>query len=571
MVETLAHPEVELPLSPANAQAASDLLSPVDASSPRTLLRDFKERTAAFYNTAKTGFSQYIQSDNLYPTAQQLVWLQSLIRDSASLTEVLDLSDLPADARSQEFAVRRIMMFKEILDRIELPEEAAIPDSAMVAESGINSWEIPGTNLYLTRTNDGPTEGQWQLSKESVDRLPSSYHRIKHLPYQPGSTPDLYGAYKYGFTGLYNIIPLRWLFAMPPWTRVLFLDQPLWRWMGLLILIGLFALIVLAISHPIRKLSRARQSHALTCWLRALRPLLLLVFLLFLRGAVSEKLRFTEPVYLPLMSGVGIVIYLSLIWLVWNLAAAVIETIIAAREMRRWSIDSQLMRLSIRFLALITSAVILIEGAQRLGLPAYSIVTGLGVGGLAVALAGREALANLLGSFVIMVEKPFRIGHWVRVGEYEGIVEEVGFRSTRIRTFADSLVTIPSSKVMETVVDNLGLRRVRRIKSFLYLDPATPESELKSYLDAVAAMIREHPHFADDYDQHIVLHDLKDSLLEVMLYFFVRVENWKEELLTRQEILHEVRVMAEKRGIQFAYPTRRVLMEKRSDDPAPAE
>ena len=129
--------------------------------------------------------------------------------------------------------------------------------------------------------------------------------------------------------------------------------------------------------------------------------------------------------------------------------------------------DGQLIRLALRFFALLLSIAVLIEGANRIGLPAYSVVAGLGVGGVAVALAARENLANLLGSFTLMIEKPFRVGHWVRIGDDERMVEAVGFRSTRIRTFYDSLVSVPSSQLMESVIDNMGMRTYRRVKTII--------------------------------------------------------------------------------------------------------
>jgi small-conductance mechanosensitive channel len=100
-------------------------------------------------------------------------------------------------------------------------------------------------------------------------------------------------------------------------------------------------------------------------------------------------------------------------------------------------------------LALILVTVgLLIQGAYKLGFPAYSVLAGLGVGGLAVALAARDSLAKLLGSMLIMIEKPFRVGHYVRLSGTEGTIEDVGFRSTRIRTLDNSLISIPNNAVV---------------------------------------------------------------------------------------------------------------------------
>jgi hypothetical protein len=105
---------------------------------------------------------------------------------------------------------------------------------------------------------------------------------------------------------------------------------------------------------------------------------------------------------------------------------------------------------------------LLMEGANELGFPAFSVLAGLGVGGLAVALAASDSLANLLGSVLLMFEKPFRVGHRIRLSGSEGVVEDVGFRSTRIRTADNSLISIPNNAVVNETVENLTLRRMFR-------------------------------------------------------------------------------------------------------------
>ena len=131
------------------------------------------------------------------------------------------------------------------------------------------------------------------------------------------------------------------------------------------------------------------------------------------------------------------------------------DFLVASEHLKRSSLDGQLIRLAARLIGVIGAIVFLIIGADELGFPAYSVVAGLGVGGLAVALAARDSLANLLGSLLIMFEKPFRVGHYIKVGGSEGTVEDVGFRSTRIRTPENSLLSIPNNTVVNTTVENL--------------------------------------------------------------------------------------------------------------------
>ena len=122
-------------------------------------------------------------------------------------------------------------------------------------------------------------------------------------------------------------------------------------------------------------------------------------------------------------------LFLSAAWLSLIGAGLVGEAIVASEHLRRRSLDSQLIRLGMRFVGIVVAIGLLMQAASKLGFPAYSVLAGLGVGGLAVALAARDSLANLFGSVLIMFEKPFRVGHRIRVVGSEGVVEEVGFRS----------------------------------------------------------------------------------------------------------------------------------------------
>ena len=119
--------------------------------------------------------------------------------------------------------------------------------------------------------------------------------------------------------------------------------------------------------------------------------------------------------------------------------------------------------------------------AEILKLPISSLLAGLGIGGIAIAMAAKETVANVFGSLTILVDHPFSIGDWVVIGSIEGTVEHVGFRSTRIRTFYNSLVTVPNAEMLTAKVDNMGERRYRRIKTMLSLTYDTPPDKIEAF------------------------------------------------------------------------------------------
>src|SRR5271167_3854587 len=133
------------------------------------------------------------------------------------------------------------------------------------------------------------------------------------------------------------------------------------------------------------------------------------------------------------------------------------------------------------------------RAGDELGFPAYSILAGLGVGGLAVALAARDSLANLLGSVLIMFEKPFRVGHLIRVAGSEGTVEDVGFRSTRIRTADNSLISIPNNAVVNATVENLSLRPMFRQRLLVQVTYDTSRDKLEAFAHGIRQLLADHP------------------------------------------------------------------------------
>ena len=161
------------------------------------------------------------------------------------------------------------------------------------------------------------------------------------------------------------------------------------------------------------------------------------------------------------------------------------------------------------------------------------VAAGLGLGGLALALAAKETVENLFGWITIFADRPFSTGDWVVLdNRVEGTGEEVGFRSARIRTFANSPVSAPNGKVATAVIDNLGSRQRRRVKITLGLTYDTPRGRLHAFVDGVRAVVRAHPRVSPEV-QKIHFTNFGGSSLDILVYFFRDVPNWHEELAAR--------------------------------------
>ena len=231
--------------------------------------------------------------------------------------------------------------------------------------------------------------------------------------------------------------------------------------------------------------------------------------------------------------------------------------------------DDQLIPLVSRALKLAAMLLGLVWVLENMGVDVGSLVAGLGIGGLAVALAAKDTLANVFGSLTIFGDRPFQIGDWVVLGNgVEGVVEEVGFRSTRVRTFYNSLVTVPNSVVANSQVDNMGKRQYRRFKTTIGVTYDTPPDVLQAFVEGVRAVLAAQPRIRQDvYEVH--LRDFGPSSLDIMVYSFFDVPDWHEELVGRSQVILEIMRLAEDLGVSFAFPSQSLYLESTPERPLP--
>ncbi|MFT6872385.1 MAG: MscS family membrane protein [Roseivirga sp.] len=225
------------------------------------------------------------------------------------------------------------------------------------------------------------------------------------------------------------------------------------------------------------------------------------------------------------------------------------------------TLDDQLAPLIRKILRVFVVLVGIIAILNSIRVDIWPLLTGLSIGGLAFALAAQDTLKNFFGSVMIFVDRPFQIGDWVTSGEIDGTVEEVGFRSTRIRTFRDSVMYVPNSLISNSMVDNHGLRKYRRFFTKLSITYDSPAKLVKVFVKGIEQIVMEHPQTRKDY-HNIFLNDYAASSLDVMLYIFFEVPDWNAELRCRQEIMLEVNSLAEHLGVRFAFPTQTLMIEQ---------
>lgn len=205
------------------------------------------------------------------------------------------------------------------------------------------------------------------------------------------------------------------------------------------------------------------------------------------------------------------------------------------------------------FLVLVGIALFL----QNLGYSVGSLIAGVGLGGAALALASKDTLANLFGAIVIFWDRPFELGDWVDVEGVEGAVEEVGIRTTRVRTAANSLVTIPNMKLTTASIVNWSRRKKRQIKMTVGVTyDATPD-QIRAGVKAIQELVLSTPELRDD-DFHVRFDGFGASSLDIFVYCFTVTTVWGEYLAVKEQFLLDIMDRFQSIGLDFAFPTQTI-------------
>lgn len=197
--------------------------------------------------------------------------------------------------------------------------------------------------------------------------------------------------------------------------------------------------------------------------------------------------------------------------------------------------------------------------ADSLTIDVSSIIAGLGIGGLAFAFAAKDTLANFFGSIMLVLDRPFDIGDVIIAGDVEGVISEVGFRSTRIRTFQDSIITISNGELMNRSINNLGKRRYRRLSTNLGLEYDTPPEKIEAFCEGIRQLILNYKWTRKDYF-NVYFTNFGASSLDIQVMVFWETSDYTREQAEKHRLNIDILRLAEDMGVAFAFPTQTVHM-----------
>ncbi|MDO5554154.1 MAG: mechanosensitive ion channel family protein [Planctomycetia bacterium] len=236
----------------------------------------------------------------------------------------------------------------------------------------------------------------------------------------------------------------------------------------------------------------------------------------------------------------------------------VVSEILRARVKKHYTkIDEILVPLFRRSLKVIVGCAAVIVAIQMMGFSAIGVISGMGIGGIAIALAAQNTIANFFGSLTVLMDRPFVIGDWILTGNVEGEVESVGMRSTRIRTFYNSLVTVPNNFLTTAVIDNMGRRQFRRYKTLIQVTYETPPDKIEAFCEGIRELIVSYPNTRKDLF-HVWVSEFGASSIDILLICFFLVPDSAAEYRARSTFILDILRLAEKMNVNFAYPTQTI-------------
>jgi MscS family membrane protein len=511
------------------------LISPLalpDTSSPRATLKSFVDNFEATFRPYHENRTTKIPRRET-PTAIRML-------------RTLDTSELPP-AQKLHRAAEAALLLNEVMSRVDLPPYEEIPDAeAMQAlppgESRI--WRVPRTDIQIVKVEEGARTGEYLFSADTVERSHEFYDRIKDFAVRPGA---MEGLWKRIASEPGPFFPVSGLGDVPDWLRTFVLGQSVWKWIATIITIAFWIFLFVLVF----RLTRPREGQP-RYWLRfavalAMLPITYAIRLFLERGVVTLGVVYDllNPFFVGAFYFFGALVLL-------NLGSGIAQLIISSPRIDSKSVDAHLIAVTGRTVAWVGVILLILKGADDIGIPLPAVIAGLGVGGLALGIAARPTLENLIAGVTLYLDKPIRVGEFCQFGDVMGTVEQIGLRSTSIRRWGGNRITVPNALFAEFQLDNLDDIRNIWIRTRLSLRYETTPEQLRYVLAKLREMLFAHPRILSPRVRFV---EFGESSLEVEILCYTDTGVWAEWHAIREDVYLRTMEIVKESGTSFAFPS----------------
>lgn len=421
------------------------------------------------------------------------------------------------------------------VDINRLPKELDFRDSLSQEATYFIDKDEP--RIYVERQN-----GKWYYSRTTIALIPEMFQEV--FPFGTSFAQIFHGPF--------------WDFKI--------LGMAIAKWVGLLLLLIFSGFLFYFVNFLARRFIPIFLQQKLSVSAKVKKEIKRVARIFALFFTTRILLYFLPMFQLPirlnafLLKGIGVLSIFFLVLLITRIANIVIHYLEEVAQKTKNTLDDQLLPVLSRIVSIIIWAIGILYILEFLDINVTALLAGISIGGLAIALAAQDTVKNFFGSIMIFLDRPFQIGDWIHFDDVDGTVEEVGVRSTRIRTFANSVVYVPNGMLADKVVNNMGLRQFRRFKTELGVTYNTAPKKIDLFVKGVQEIIKRHPTTRKDYFE-VHLNSFGASSINILLYCFFEAKDWTAELKGRHEIMYAILLLADEIGVSFAFPSQSIYIE----------
>jgi MscS family membrane protein len=570
-------------------------LKSVDTYSPRSTLEGFLDSVNRAYElVAETNAG--LQANPPAMTKEEARKAEKTAMNYLQrASDTLDLSQVPKALR-EDIGIETVLLLKEVFDRMLLPPLDAVPNAHMIAETRKETGTLPSQTPRAIRCNmptakieivevmEGDRQGQFLFGSTTVKTIADVYKKIKDLPYRrerfggteleyasPGLSPGFFENY---VSASGYLVPRahfigRLVDSLPEWFKARLGGQMIWQWTGLLFGILITLALIYTLFHYVKRLAKGVESP-LQDWLNLLASVVVLTIVVTMGTLMDANLNFTGDLQAILKTGFSSIVFVLGAWVVFGLFKVMAETVIATPRMRGKSSEAALLRIGARVVGFLAAIWIVIDGIRTLGADLIPLLAGLGIGGLAVALAAQSTIANFIGGLILLGNKPVQVGDFCRYGEDPssewlriGTIEEINWLSTRIRGIDRTVTTIPNAEFANMHIVNFTKRDQRLMRATLALRYETTSEQLRYILMKTRELLLGHPMVTPD-PARVRFLGYNDYSKDVEIFCYLRCREQSEFLAIQEDVLLRIEEIIKDAGSGFAFPSQTAYLARDS-------
>ncbi len=435
------------------------------------------------------------------------------------------------------------------IDYNNIPVEANYTDSLHfpLPKHAFKPFPFRLPKIYLEKYGN-----KWYYSKETIAYIDDLYRQI----------------YPFGANLLIQYVPAS--------LKSKFIGLQIWQWIGLILLIIftyflhiIFKRILFLFLKLLKRFITKKIIENLDDKLKQFSHPLSYIFGIYVMEIIFPYLLIERKIGIFIINSLAFAKIIFWIFVFIKLVDVFIAFYKNKVEQTKSLLDDQLLPILEKTLKIIVIVFGIFKMLMLMGADPKAIIAGASIGGLAIGLAAQDTVRNLIGSFMIFADKPFKIGDWIKIGDIEGSVEEVGFRSTVVRAADTSVFKIPNSKLSEDSVNNLGKRVYRRYTTTLGIRYDTPSELIEEFVEGIKKLIELHPttrNFSNytpynSVPYNVEFVDYGDSSLNILLNVYFMTHDYGEEMHGRHILLLGILDLANTLGVEFAFPSQTLFME----------